>query len=341
MNYERPHRRRNPFTGRWILVSPNRSVRPWSGSVEAIESRISLPEFDPDCYLCPGNLRANGERNPPYDGVFVFDNDFPALVYNGDDSFENTPPWKQGMMETGICRVICYSSIHNISAADLDDASLHAIIDTWVDQIDELMDFIDISYVQIFENRGLMMGCSNPHPHGQIWAAGSVPGEIDSEDYHQAEYLRDNGTCLLCDVQRHELAERERIVLENNHWVVLVPYWAEWPFETMLLPKHHSASLTYLDNEQKNSLAVIWKRLLLAYDNLFKTSMPFSFGWHIAPANPRNIKAWHLHAHFYPPLLRSATVRKYMVGYEMLAEHQRDITPEEAAERLRLAAAIS
>jgi UDPglucose--hexose-1-phosphate uridylyltransferase len=244
-------------------------------------------------------------------------------------------------METGICRVICYSPLHNISVADLDDGSLLAIIDTWVDQIDELMGFSDIGYVQIFENRGLMMGCSNPHPHGQIWAAGSVPGEVDSEDYHQAKYLHDNGICLLCDVQKEELAERERIVLENDHWVVLVPYWAEWPFETMLLPKHHLPSLTDLNNERKSSLAAIWKRLLAAYDNLFKSSMPFSFGWHIAPANPRDIRSWHLHAHFYPPLLRSASVRKFMVGYEMLAEPQRDITPEKAAERLRLSTEIS
>ncbi len=336
MNYERPHRRLNPLTGRWVLVSANRSVRPWCGSVETNDKSGPLPEFDPDCHLCPGNLRAGGERNPSYEGVFVFDNDFPALMYMGDASFENTPTWKQGMMETGICRVICYSPLHNISAADLDDTSLLAVVDTWRDQIDELMSAPDINYVQIFENRGIMMGCSNPHPHGQIWATGSVPCEVESEDYHQAKYMHDNGKCLLCDVQRHELAAGERIVFDNDHWTVLVPYWAEWPFETMLLPKHHSTSLTDLDNEQKGSLAVIWKRLLLMYDNLFNTSMPFSSGWHMVPANPRDVRSWHLHAHFYPPLLRSATVRKFMVGYEMLAEPQRDITPEEAAERLRL-----
>lgn len=338
MNYQRPHRRRNPLTGKWVLVSPNRSARPWHGSVETAEDITSLPEFDPECYLCPGNLRAGGERNPPYDGVFVFDNDFPALMHSKNTSFENTSPWKRGMMETGICRVICYSPLHNISAADLDDLSLLAIINTWVDQIDELMDFIDIGYVQIFENRGIMMGCSNPHPHGQIWATGSVPGDVETEDYNQAKYLRDNGTCLLCEVQKHELAERERVVLENDHWTVLVPYWAEWPFETMLLPKYHSASLTDLNSEQKYSLVEIWKHLLITYDNLFNTSMPFSSGWHIAPLDPREKRSWHLHAHFYPPLLRSASVRKFMVGYEMLAESQRDITPEEAAERLRLSA---
>ncbi|MCD4847736.1 MAG: UDP-glucose--hexose-1-phosphate uridylyltransferase [Candidatus Aegiribacteria sp.] len=338
MNYEKPHRRLNPLTGRWVLVSPNRSARPWHGSIETVDDNVTLPEFDPECQLCPGSIRANGERNPLYDKVFVFDNDFPALVYGGDDSSESNPPWKQGMMETGICRVICYSPIHNISVTDLDETSILAVIDTWENQIVELMNIPDINYVQIFENRGTMMGCSNPHPHGQIWASGSVPGEVDSEDYHQANYLRDNGTCLLCDVQKHELAERKRIVLENDHWTVLVPYWAEWPFETMLLSKHHSASLTGLNNEQKISLAVIWKRLLLAYDNLFKTPMPFSSGWHIAPSDPLEIESWHLHAHFYPPLLRSATVRKFMVGYEMLAESQRDITPEEAAERLRLSA---
>ncbi len=344
MNYERPHRRRNPLTGKWVLVSQNRSARPWHGKVETTEDRASLPEFDPDCYLCPGNLRlhhhagANEKRNPHYDGVFVFDNDFPALMYDVNASFENTPPWKQGMMEAGICRVICYTPFHSISAADLDDASLLAVINTWEDQIVELMSIPGINYVQIFENRGIMMGCSNPHPHGQIWATGSVPGKIDSEDYHQTKYLQDNGSCLLCDVQKHELTAGERIVLENDHWTVLVPYWAEWPFETMLLPKHHSASLTDLDNKQKGSLAGIWKRLLLTYDNLFNTPMPFSSGWHIAPAEPRDIKSWHLHAHFYPPLLRSATIKKFMVGYEMLAESQRDITPEDAAERLRLSA---
>jgi len=336
MNYERPHRRRNPLTGRWVLVSPNRSARPWQGSVEINDRSGQLPAFDPDCYLCPGNLRAGGERNPPYNGVFVFDNDFPALMHSGEASFERTQPWKQGMMETGICRVICYSPLHNISTADLDDASLLTVIDTWRDQIDELMSVPDINYVQIFENRGIMMGCSNPHPHGQIWATGSVPCEVDSEDLHQAKYLSDNGTCLMCDVHRYELAAGERIVLENDHWTVLVPWWAEWPFETMVLPKHHSASLTDLNNEQKGSLAVIWKQLLLTYDNLFNTPMPFSSGWHIAPANQRDIRSWHVHAHVYPPLLRSASVRKFMVGYEMLAEPQRDITPEEAAERLRL-----
>ncbi|MCD4707559.1 MAG: UDP-glucose--hexose-1-phosphate uridylyltransferase [Candidatus Sabulitectum sp.] len=336
MNYKKPHRRRNPLTGRWVLVSPNRSERPWHGSVETTENNIVLPEFDPGCHLCPGSLRATGERNPRYQGVFVFDNDFPALVHSGDASSENTPPWKQGMMETGICRVICYSPLHNTSAADLDDASLLAVIDTWVNQIDELISIPEISCVQIFENRGMMMGCSNPHPHGQIWATGSVPTEVDFEDKHQAKYLRDNGTCLLCDIQRYELASAERIVLENDYWIVLVPWWAEWPFETMLLPKSHTTSLMNLGSEQRNSLAGIWKQLLRAYDNLFSVSMPFSFGWHISPANPRDSKSWHLHAHFYPPLLRSATIRKFMVGYEMLAEPQRDITPEEAAELLRL-----
>ncbi len=344
MNYQRPHRRRNPLTGRWVLVSPNRSARPWQGSIETAENCLSLPEFDPDCHLCPGNPRlsagadAGAERNPHYKGVFVFDNDFPALMYGVNTSFENAPPWKQGVTETGICRVICYSPLHNISVSDLDDTSLLAVINTWENQIIELMSIPDINYVQIFENRGIMMGCSNPHPHGQIWATGTVPCNIESEDYHQAKYLHDNGTCLLCDVLRHELAERERIVLENRHWTVLVPYWAEWPFETMLLPKHHSASLTDLDSEQKNSLVKIWKQLLISYDNLFNISMPFSFGWHIAPSDPREMKSWHLHAHFYPPLLRSATIKKFMVGYEMLAESQRDISPEEAAERLRLSA---
>lgn len=338
MNYERPHRRRNPLTGKWVLVSPNRSARPWHGKVETTEDRASLPEFDPDCYLCPGSIRANGERNPLYDGIFVFDNDFPALMYGVKTSFENTPPWKQGMTETGICRVICYSPFHNISAADLDDASLLAVIDTWKDQIVALMSIPGINYVQIFENRGIIMGTSNPHPHGQIWATGSIPSDVESEDRHQAKYLHDNETCLLCDVQKHELSAGERIVIENDHWTVLVPYWAEWPFETMLLSKHHSASLIDLDNEQKVSLAGIWKRLLRTYDNLFDTVMPFSSGWHIAPADPRDMKSWHLHAHFYPPLLRSADIRKFMVGYEMLAEPQRDITPEEAAERLRLSA---
>ncbi|MCD4700466.1 MAG: UDP-glucose--hexose-1-phosphate uridylyltransferase [Candidatus Aegiribacteria sp.] len=336
MNYEKPHRRLNPLTGRWVLVSPDRSTRPWHGSVETTDKSVPLPEFDPDCHLCPGNLRAGGERNPSYEGVFVFDNDFPALMRSGDVSFERTQPWKQGMMETGICRVICYSPLHNISSADLDNATLLAVFDTWMDQIDELMSVPDLNYVQIFENRGIMMGCSNPHPHGQIWATGSVPCEVESEDFHQAKYLQENGECLLCDVQRHELASGERIVLENDHLAVIVPWWAEWPFETMLFPKYHSASLTDLDSEQKDSLAVIWKRLLLTYDNLFNTSMPFSSGWHMVPANPRAAESWHLHAHFYPPLLRSAAVRKFMVGYEMLAEPQRDITPEEAAERLRL-----
>lgn len=336
MNYKRPHRRRNPLTGRWVLVSPNRSERPWHGSVETTENNIVLPEFDPGCHLCPGSLRATGERNPLYDGVFVFDNDFPALVHSIEASSGNTPPWKQGMMETGICRVICYSPLHNTSVADLGDASLLAVINTWVDQIDELISIPGIRCVQIFENRGIMMGCSNPHPHGQIWATGSVPNEVDLEDYYQAKYLHDNGTCLMCDVQRHELTAGERIVLENDHWTVLVPWWAEWPFETMLMSKNHTASLTNLMNEQRCSLTRIWKQLLRMYDNLFKTSMPFSSGWHLAPAVSRNIKSWHLHAHFYPPLLRSATIRKFMVGYEMLAEPQRDLSPESAAERLRL-----
>lgn len=335
MNGKNPHRRFNPLSGEWVLVSPGRTKRPWQGRVENPEQRSTL-KYDPDCSLCPGNSRKSGVRNPDYKNTYVFDNDFPALFAGPvKDEVKDAPFWMQSWKENGICRVICYSPRHDLTLAELDSTAVRTVIDTWISQVAGLMKYADIGYVQVFENRGEIMGCSNHHPHGQIWATGSIPVIVDREDKKQASYKKDHDSCLLCDVLDYELDLNERVVLENDFWVVLVPFWAVWPFETLVLPRRHMACIRNLGESERDGLADILKELDKSYNQLFGVTMPFSSGWHIAPKKSADTTAWHMHMHFYPPLLRSATIRKYMVGYEMLAEPQRDFTPEEAAEFLK------
>ena len=329
-----PHRRYNPLTNEWLLVSPHRTQRPWLGQVETppLEAR---PPYDPNCYLCPGNARAGGKRNPQYEGTFVFDNDYAALV----SDIETTEFDQRGLLratgERGICRVICFSPRHDWTLPDMPRAEIRRVVDVWGEQTREIGALDFINYVQIFENKGAMMGASNPHPHCQIWATEHTPTEPAKELCTLAEYRNARGACLLCDYLAQELAANERIVFQNDHFVVLVPFWAVWPFEAMLLARRHIGALTELTDAERDALADAIKRLTTRYDNLFHIQFPYSMGWHQAPTDGAAHPEVHLHAHYYPPLLRSATIRKFIVGYEMLAEPQRDITAESAAARLR------
>lgn len=325
---QHPHRRLNRLTGEWVLVSPHRTQRPWQGQVEAAAA-VERPEYDPQCYLCPGNTRANGEVNPQYPSTFAFQNDFSALV-------PEVPAGAQdGLLVSraarGECRVICFSPRHDLTLATMDDALRLEVVRLWCTQENELRP--KWAYVQIFENRGEAMGASNPHPHGQIWASDFTPTLVDREASQQFSYLGENNRALLTDYVEHELREGTRVVEQNEHWVWLVPFWATWPFEILLLPRRPVATLGELTPHEQEGLATILGLGLGRYDRLFGCPFPYSMGWHTAPWCGE--EGWVLHAHFYPPLLRSATVRKFMVGYEMLAESQRDITPEQAAERLR------
>lgn len=335
MNFSNhPHRRFNPLTGEWVLVSPHRTKRPWQGQQEAPDM-ATLPEHDPGCYLCPGNERAGGAVNPNYDDTFVFTNDFAALLPdapteepNGDDLLVAEP-------ETGVCRVICYSPRHDLNMARLGVGRAEKVVDVWCREFAELGARDDIGYVQIFENRGAVMGCSNPHPHGQIWATGSVPMLPGQEDQRQAAYVDEKGECLLCRYLSREMESGERLVFENESFAVLVPFWAVWPFETMILPKTHMGTLLDMNVAQRRDLADAMVRLGVRYDNLFQTSFPYSMGIHQSPTDGGDHPHWHFHLHYYPPLLRSRSVKKFMVGFEMLAMPQRDITAEAAAIRLR------
>ncbi|KAA9325568.1 UDP-glucose--hexose-1-phosphate uridylyltransferase [Hymenobacter busanensis] len=331
---EHAHRRYNALTGEWVLVSPHRSKRPWQGQQEQPD-REQRPAYDPGCYLCPGNVRANGAVNPPYTSTFVFDNDFAALQADAPAGSRNTGGLLRAEAESGIGRVICFSPRHDLTLPEMDQAAVRGVVDVWVEQYLELGARPDINYVQIFENKGQVMGCSNPHPHGQIWAQRTVPGEPAAETVQQLAYFQEHGRSLLADYLALELEQGTRVVLENEHWVVLVPYWAVWPFETLLLPRRHVQDVAQLTDAAKDGLADAVRQLTIRYDNLFQTSFPYSAGLHQRPTNGQEHPSWHLHLHFYPPLLRSATVRKFMVGYELLADPQRDITPEAAAERLR------
>ena len=331
---EHPHRRRNLLTGEWILVSPHRMKRPWQGQTETA-APLSLPQYDPSCYLCPGNERAGGLVNPSYTHTFVFENDFAALRADTPDGTIQTNRFFQSQAETGICRVVCFSPRHDLTLARMDLPDIRIVVDLWADQEEELSEGEGIGYVQIFENRGAMMGSSNPHPHGQVWATRRIPTEPAKEDREQRAYFESEGAPLLLDYLDAELAVGDRVVLENRDWAAVVPFWAVWPFETLLLPRRHRRRLAELAPEERNSLADLLKRLLIIYDNLFETSFPYSMGWHGKPASPGDHAHWQLHAHFYPPLLRSSTIRKFMVGYEMLATPQRDLTAEQAAQRLR------
>lgn len=334
---EHPHRRYNPLTGEWILVSPHRTKRPWQGQVEK-SSQVTRPAYDPTCYLCPGNERAGGLRNPQYDSTFVFTNDFAALLPDTPPAPAPDQGRKEGVLlraesEQGTCRVICFSPRHDLTLPEMEPAAIRQVIDVWADQVTELGR--RYRWVQVFENKGEIMGCSNPHPHGQVWAGSALPNEPAKEDRHQKAYFEQHGAPLLVDYAGLEARQQERVVVENEHWLAVAPYWAIWPFETLLMPRRQVLRLPNLNPAEREQLAEILKRLLTRYDNLFETSFPYSMGWHGAPTDEADYAHWQLHAHFYPPLLRSATVKKFMVGYEMLGEAQRDLTAEQAAEWLR------
>lgn len=329
---EHPHRRYNPLTDQWVLVSPHRAKRPWQGQQEKINEE-QKPTHDPNCYLCPRNKRITGEPNPDYQKPYVFRNDFSALLQDTPVPEKNVDPLFRTAPARGESRVICFSPDHSKTLPLLTVDEINEVIKVWQQQLQELGQ--TYPWVQIFENKGAAMGCSNPHPHGQIWANSFLPNEVAREDINQRKYYQQQGSVLLVDYAKRELEQKERIVVETEHWLAVVPYWAVWPFETLLLPKTHVKRLTELSAEQAHDLAVILKKLTTKYDNLFETSFPYSMGFHAAPFNGEDNEHWQLHAHFYPPLLRSATVRKFMVGYEMLGESQRDLTAEQAAARLR------
>ena len=329
-----PHRRYNPLTREWVLVSPHRTQRPWQGQVEK-PAVASQPAYDPECYLCPGNSRAGGVKNPQYTGTFVFDNDFAALKPDIPQVSQNENDLMVLESERGICRVVCFDPNHSLTVARMPVESIRRVVDTWADQYSELAAKEFIRYVQIFENRGEMMGASNPHPHCQIWSTETLPNEVAKESAAQSAYLQSKGHCLLCDYARMEEKEKSRIVCENASFLALVPFWAVWPFEAMLLSREHVGSFPELNDRQRADLADIMKQLTVRYDKLFQVSFPYTMGFHQTPADGQAYPEWHFHAHYYPPLLRSATVRKFMVGFEMLGMPQRDITPESAAERLR------
>jgi UDPglucose--hexose-1-phosphate uridylyltransferase len=332
-----PHRRRNLLTGEWVLVSPHRAKRPWLGQVEKLPPD-TRPAYDPTCYLCPGNERAGGVHNPPYTGTFVFDNDFAALK-PAPPGAPDEPVTVGGLLtavrEPGICRVICFSPRHDLSLPDMDVPTIRRVVDLWAEQYEELGRRPEIGHVQIFENKGSAMGASNPHPHGQIWAQQSVPLEPARETVQQQEHFTRHGRTLLADYLALEERLGERVVCANDGFVALVPFWAVWPFEALVVSRRPVSSLGALTDAERDQLADVIKRLTTRYDNLFETSFPYSAGFHQAPTDGAPHPEWHLHMHFYPPLLRSATVRKFLVGYEMLGEPQRDITAETAAERLR------
>ncbi|SEQ57853.1 UTP-hexose-1-phosphate uridylyltransferase /UDP-glucose-hexose-1-phosphate uridylyltransferase [Rosenbergiella nectarea] len=329
---DHPHRRFNPLTGEWVLVSPHRAKRPWQGAEETVSPQ-QLPQHDPECYLCPGNTRINGELNPNYDAPFVFTNDFSALLPDTPSSEECEDELFQLESARGISRVICFSPDHSKTLPELPLSAISQVIQVWQAQLTELGN--TYPWVQVFENKGAAMGCSNPHPHGQVWANSFIPNQIATEDRQQRDYYQRHQRPLLWDYAQKELQQKERLVVETEHWIAVVPWWAVWPFETLLLPKAKVARLTEISTAQRDDLALALKQLTSRYDNLFQCSFPYSMGWHGAPFTDEESTHWQLHAHFYPPLLRSATVRKFMVGYEMLAEVQRDLTPEQAAERLR------
>ncbi len=326
-----PHRRLNALNGEWVLVSPHRVHRPWQGQLEHVFDDVPSA-YDPRCYLCPGNQRAEGKRNPAYDSTFVFTNDFAALLPEAAPTTTNSALLRAEGVR-GTSRVLCFSPRHDLTLPEMSLTEIGAVIELWCAQSAELGRAY--RWVQVFENKGEVMGCSNPHPHGQIWALDGLPTEPAAEDARQRAYWQENGRTLLQDYLELELKTGERVVVQDDHWVALVPFWATWPFEILLLPRAPVLRLPDLDTAQRAALANMLKRLLARYDNLFETSFPYSMGWHGAPFEEGDQHHWQLHAHFYPPLLRSASVKKFMVGFELLGEAQRDLTPEVAAERLR------
>ena len=343
MNYDLPHRRFNPLTGEWVLVSPHRAKRPWLGQVEKTAAE-TIPAHDPTCYLCPGNTRVGGTIvNPSYTGTYVFDNDFPALLTpeamaqaeGFADAAVGSPDLFVSEPVSGNSRVVCFSPRHDLSLPQLPNEQIEAVLRTWAEQTRELGGLDHVGYVQVFENKGASMGASNPHPHSQLWATSNVPHIVAIEQERQREYLARHGRPLLVDYVEQELRLKERIVCTNEHFTVLVPFWAVWPFETMVVAHRPVAHLHGLTDAEFAALADVMRRALSKYDNLFEISFPYSFGWHQAPTDGAEHPEWVLHGHWYPPLLRSATVRKFLVGYEMLAQPQRDLTAETAAARLR------
>lgn len=334
---EAPHRRFNPLKGEWVLVSPHRNRRPWQGRQERVATP-ARPAHDPGCYLCAGNARNSGAVNPDYRGPYVFDNDFPALLEDSPRGGTTGDPLFRAEVVHGTARVICFSERHDLTLPELPVAALRRVVDTWADQIEELG--ARYAWVALFENKGEIMGCSQPHPHGQVWASDFLPNEVAREDACQRRHLEETGRVMLLDYARAEAGKGERVVVENDDWIVVVPWWAVWPFETLVLPRRRVLRLPDLTESERDALAEVLKALTTRYDNLFQTEFPYTMGWHGAPTGPGRWDHWQLHAHFYPPLLRSATVRKFMVGYEMLAEAQRDLTPEAAAERLRALPAV-
>lgn len=336
MDFDRPHRRLNMLTGQWVLVSPHRAKRPWQGQVEKLPVE-TLPAYDPTCYLCPGNRRNTGNVNPPYTSTFVFDNDFAALL--PPEAGQPEQPPSAGLFtaeaEYGLCRVVCFSPRHDLTLPEMALEDVETVVRTWTEQTVQLGSLDYINYVQVFENRGATMGASNPHPHSQIWATGHIPNEPAAELVQQAAYAQEHGSCLLCDYVQAEQQRGERLVAQNEHFTALVPFWAVWPFEVLLIANRHSGSLSDLNSAEVTGLADILQQITTRYDNVFEISFHYSMGFHQSPTDGKTYPHQHLHAHFYPPLLRSATVRKFMVGFEMLGMPQRDITAETAAARLR------
>lgn len=329
---EVPHKRYNPLLDEWVLVSPHRTKRPWQGQQEK-SSPDSSKSYDESCYLCPGNSRAEGSRNPNYQATFVFYNDFAALQQISEPA-ESSHHLLLSEPQTGVCRVICYSPDHSLSMARFSERQIEQVITTWKNEHTSLAERKDICYVQIFENRGSVMGCSNPHPHGQIWATSSVPNIPAKELLQEKKHLDEHRTCLLCSYLEIELKEEKRIVYQNEDFLALVPYWATWPYELMILPKRHFGSIIELKEREQLNLARALKEVAVVYDNLFQTSFPYSMGFHQAPTDDGDYPEHHFHIHYFPPLLRSATIKKFMVGFEMLAMPQRDLTAEGAAEIL-------
>jgi UDPglucose--hexose-1-phosphate uridylyltransferase len=331
---EDSHRRLNILTGEWVLVSPHRTSRPWQGAVERTTSQ-SLPEYDPTCYLCPRNERAGGVRNPDYKSTFVFTNDFAALKPDTPAGEFNRDNLLIAQGQAGHCRVICFSPRHDLTMSNMSVENIREVIDVWAAQYAELGAIPAIQHVEIFENRGAMMGASNPHPHCQVWATTDIPVEPAKEQKQLLSYREQNSSCLLCDYVKLEREFSERVVLENDDFVALVPFWAVWPFETMVVSRNHVRDLHELSAAQRQNLAEVLSKITRVYDGVFDAPFPYTMGFHQRPTDGDAHDEWHLHAHFYPPLLRSATIRKFMVGFELLANPQRDISPEAAAERLR------
>ncbi len=333
------HTRLNILTGEQVLVSPHRMKRPWQGKVEDIPVE-TRPAYDPRCYLCPGNERTDGTPNPAYTEPYSFTNDFSALLCHTPSGGFNEKELLVAKSETGICKVICFSPKHHLTLPQMDVGAIEQVVSLWQKEFEELSAHAAIKYIQIFENKGEIMGCSNPHPHGQIWASATVPPELCKETARQQEYFNQHKTSLLADYIALELAKKERVVLENEHFLCVVPFWAVWPYETMIVSKRQVQNILQFNGQEKRALAIMLKQLTTRYDNLFNISFPYSAGMHQAPVNDGEHPEWHWHMHFYPPLLRNATVKKFMVGYEMLASPQRDITPEWAAEQLRALSSI-